>query len=1569
MPSPVKSTILKSSKPSPPPITSKGTSSAVKSAAKQSPARSIIQTKASRDDTPHPKWKHLHPNSSELDPDEQVTKPLTRSTTIKRLFAKTSPNEPIDTSELDPGEKHRSSHTRPDISELDPGERAHISTTRPPTDTGQSKKSKPATSSPKSTMVLRSAKPRPHSKNDKNPLPSTGPQINKTTSSYIPDAFTSNPTSQAKRHKFRYSFNLASHHDDSSTSTGSSITILTPSKMKSTTTKSPADEPTNPSSNINRSNSPKSNRPIIQDVDHTSTDAVVENATAPTNQATKPKAATTPSTSPIVITQENTTPPKTGLTQLPRAVLYRAHQLINDPFTTSTDSVDEAKMIAQTPEYQAIFSTDATVNSKPPAILRLPVKPPTHTTEHTLKPPPRQQITADNNTQSIKLEDIDIHNPDLDTNYDTEPTVHDHVRPPTPVPSLHAQTSNNPATNNRDDHKPITQTPPSWSDESSSSGSSLSISLPSLDDIHVTHNDVLFGRGENKKRHPGNIQFRAIADNLRPAYCAAKKADKKKFTRHVLLKIHSLDPPGRFLKENERGDWYEVDDTEARKKTGQVLREKLPEYKAQLTEYKAQLLRKRTHSPRPSLPPNKDHAIKHKTSSDRRRTPTPIRSETNEFPGRPVADAFPQLPYKTYAILTPTVNGDDQFNTTATTFNSAHNLNFDKFSDLVDPSLTLEKSSNRRLMSLIPTHLANSHIADAIKNVFSHPHNAIAIFANGTSPAEVVLAHTPRVFNPLPDIPSNTSRIITFVVGQFDDATIVKCIPTLAFTTESALVPPLEYYASTTFQDILQPAPPELLKSRLVSSALLLPNRLTSLIYAGSSDNISSPAANVATAILKLVNEDYRQMLQDEDLISGEWINIAKDADRTDVDPYGLNNNPNAIINTHKARAFSPFLPLLSTLYAVIHNTPTTERPRLFRQGLSSTTDEASTAWFATITNMIGTRRFDYNAALQTAGLENIDLRQQRTSILPPPSSSSDPISRRKLFGNPQPPPSPTAHSTRLSHRQQQHQDDSRVDHPPATSDNLLMLNSEDEYDDDDDDLPDLEPTHYKRTRSNSISPAPAVNKKTRRSSTIRQPTKPRHRTYASTARRSNDLPDDSSDLEMSSTASDESIHATHYTRPTKTSTNTVRIVRDGFGVRNNDHLFKEAVMGLTKMVQSNERWHKLSYKQQEEQFRKREEKNLPDAVVQFHRNASTVDGINPRPDLTASDRTYMLTTKATDVKDLLEADLKAHGCMADLPLPLVKVIHTGRWANRALQPGGLCIMGTPCSLDNTAFGSIDIHQTAADYDAGRNVSDRALQAMNRFTAIFPRTIHYLIEQTKNFGITLTYVCGEDAIATVQIKKWYDWMTDNRQTLMDIHRKLDNDLPVKIAWHIFIIYNNYWNSALTVVPNPSLLESDFIRNQLLTNTYNITLPPELSDSMSSRRNRNRNPRRQPQPGNPRQQRMHPPAAPSTAASSRQTASTQVTNQNQLPALRVSPQIYNLGIGPPIARRAVTAPMWNGIGDCARWHTRGFCNQNCPRASNHTPITEPTRERGWVNFRNGCRDWYNANKRQTDPDFG
>jgi len=60
------------------------------------------------------------------------------------------------------------------------------------------------------------------------------------------------------------------------------------------------------------------------------------------------------------------------------------------------------------------------------------------------------------------------------------------------------------------------------------------------------------------------------------------------------------------------------------------------------------------------------------------------------------------------------VNGDAQFNTTATTFNSAHKLNFDKFSDLVDPSLTLEKSSNRRLMSLIPTHLANSHIADGI---------------------------------------------------------------------------------------------------------------------------------------------------------------------------------------------------------------------------------------------------------------------------------------------------------------------------------------------------------------------------------------------------------------------------------------------------------------------------------------------------------------------------------------------------------------------------------------------------------------------------------------------------------------------------------------------------------------------------------------------------------------------------------------------------------------------------------------------------------------------------------------
>ena len=93
-------------------------------------------------------------------------------------------------------------------------------------------------------------------------------------------------------------------------------------------------------------------------------------------------------------------------------------------------------------------------------------------------------------------------------------------------------------------------------------------------------NDVLCGRGGRINSHTGNIQFREIIASLKKDYLAktTKKLEKAHIAAKIIYDIRSMEPPGRFLKENrDTGLWFDIGDAKAIKKAGQALREDAPD--------------------------------------------------------------------------------------------------------------------------------------------------------------------------------------------------------------------------------------------------------------------------------------------------------------------------------------------------------------------------------------------------------------------------------------------------------------------------------------------------------------------------------------------------------------------------------------------------------------------------------------------------------------------------------------------------------------------------------------------------------------------------------------------------------------------------------------------------------------------------------------------------------------------------------------------------------------------------------------------------------------------------------
>lgn len=93
--------------------------------------------------------------------------------------------------------------------------------------------------------------------------------------------------------------------------------------------------------------------------------------------------------------------------------------------------------------------------------------------------------------------------------------------------------------------------------------------------ILVTDYDILCGRGGLTNHHKGNKRFRDIVALHRPDYVRAPKIQKPSVARVIVRAIRNGDPPGRFLRKDEKsGRWVDIGDKKAAEKTSQALREK-----------------------------------------------------------------------------------------------------------------------------------------------------------------------------------------------------------------------------------------------------------------------------------------------------------------------------------------------------------------------------------------------------------------------------------------------------------------------------------------------------------------------------------------------------------------------------------------------------------------------------------------------------------------------------------------------------------------------------------------------------------------------------------------------------------------------------------------------------------------------------------------------------------------------------------------------------------------------------------------------------------------------------------
>lgn len=100
-----------------------------------------------------------------------------------------------------------------------------------------------------------------------------------------------------------------------------------------------------------------------------------------------------------------------------------------------------------------------------------------------------------------------------------------------------------------------------------------------VETFDVREQDILCGRGVGSKVNAGNVMFRSLVRDCQQTYLSSKPFEKTNIAKEIVFKVK--EDGGRFLKKHAGPGktthrWYVMDDKEAREKTCQALRERVP---------------------------------------------------------------------------------------------------------------------------------------------------------------------------------------------------------------------------------------------------------------------------------------------------------------------------------------------------------------------------------------------------------------------------------------------------------------------------------------------------------------------------------------------------------------------------------------------------------------------------------------------------------------------------------------------------------------------------------------------------------------------------------------------------------------------------------------------------------------------------------------------------------------------------------------------------------------------------------------------------------------------------------
>merc|ERR1712038_1542947 len=99
--------------------------------------------------------------------------------------------------------------------------------------------------------------------------------------------------------------------------------------------------------------------------------------------------------------------------------------------------------------------------------------------------------------------------------------------------------------------------------------------------------DILSGRGAGVNLHPGNVFFRKLIQANKQKYIRGDPGEKKRIIKKI---VEVAENHGRFLKQDLKTElWLPISTDDARKKTGQALRENAPAIKKQQSEMRKKM--------------------------------------------------------------------------------------------------------------------------------------------------------------------------------------------------------------------------------------------------------------------------------------------------------------------------------------------------------------------------------------------------------------------------------------------------------------------------------------------------------------------------------------------------------------------------------------------------------------------------------------------------------------------------------------------------------------------------------------------------------------------------------------------------------------------------------------------------------------------------------------------------------------------------------------------------------------------------------------------------------------------